>query len=457
MNNQNTANVKMKAGQGIIVTIKRLGINGEGIGYYKRKVVFVAGALPEEVVIAEVTNVERNLTYAKLKAVKEPSPHRIRPFCAIYDECGGCQLQHLLYSEQLKGKQDIVRESFERYYQSEQQPEILETIGMEKPWYYRNKAQFRVGRKDEKLAIGMYKEGTRDIVDITNCPVQHPATTEVIKNVRSVLENHKAIVRTLVARVGVNSGETQLTMISRSDKLENEKQLTTDIRTKLPKLKSLMHNAQPDGRDPSVFGADTRKLSGQDYIEEAVGDVQLRISARAFFQLNTEQMVKMYDLIKVRAALTGKEKVIDAYCGTGTIALWIADGAAEVRGMDIIPEAIADANANLELNSLSRPELKTKLSFHQGRAEELLPEWAKQGFKPDVVIVDPPRTGCDRELLQTLLRIKPKKIIYASCNPATLAKDCNQLKGTYNISSVQPLDMFPQTAQVECVCLLTKK
>ena len=450
----------MKIGQVIIVTIKRLGINGEGVGYYKKKVVFIDGALPGEVVVAEIKRVERNLAYAELIRIKEKSEFRIKPDCPVYKECGGCQIQHMNYAGQLASKKEIVVEAFQRYYRAKQLPIIHETVGMEHPWSYRNKAQLQVGTIDGKLITGLYAAGTHQLIDISDCPIQHPKTNEIVKKTREVLQDLKipayherkrtGVIRTIVARVGFQTEDTQLTLVTATREIPRVKEVVLELRTRLPFVKSIMQNIN-DKKTSMIFGDETKVLWGEEAIDEKLGEVQFSLSPRAFFQLNPEQTVKLYNFVKEAADLTGQELLVDAYCGVGTIGLWLAPDAKEVRGIEIIPDAVQDAKRNAELSGIKNAK------FFTGKAEKLLPQWVKEGLKPDVVVVDPPRTGCDEQLLQTLLSVKPKRIVYVSCNPSTLAKDCDVLKKTYDINWVQPVDMFPQTSHVETVTLLKRK
>lgn len=450
----------MKIGQVIMVTIKRLGINGEGVGYYKKKVVFIEGALPGEVAVAEVKKVEKNLAYAELIRVKDKSPYRMQPTCPVYKECGGCQLQHLSYEGQLLAKKDMVTEAFSRYFKVDQQPVIRNTIGMEHPWSYRNKAQLQVGLANSKVVTGLFAAGTHQLIDISECPIQHPLTNQIVQTTREVLEQlsipvynerkRTGVIRTVVARVGFQTEDAQLTLVTMTDDIPKVKELILELRHRMPFVQSIMQNIN-DKKTSLIFGDKTRVLWGQATIDERLGEVKFSLSPRAFFQLNPEQTVKLYTAVKEAAGLTGTELLVDAYCGVGTIGLWLAPDAGEVRGIEIIPEAVEDAKRNAEQSGIRNAK------FYAGKAEQLLPQWVKQGLKPDVVVVDPPRTGCDEQLLKTLLAVKPKKIVYVSCNPSTLAKDCDILGKDYKLSWIQPVDMFPQTSHVESVTLLMKK
>lgn len=452
---------QLKLGQTFPLTIKRLGINGEGVGYFKKQVVFVPGALPGEEVVVEATKVHPKFSEGKIKKVRKKSQHRVVPPCPVYDQCGGCQLQHLEYTQQLKEKRDIVIQSLERHSRLKVEDlNIKQTIGMDNPWSYRNKSSFQVGTQNGKVLAGLYGLNSHKLINIEQCAVQHPQTNAAVETVKQVLQDlqipiyhektRKGIVRTIVARVGIQTGELQIVLITAKKELPKKALIIEKIKSRLPEVKSIIQNI--NGQKTSlIFGKETFNLDGSDFIQETLGDLQFELSARTFFQLNPEQTVKLYDEVKKAAALTGKEKVADAYCGVGTIGLWVADGASEIRGMDIIPESIQDAKKNAKRHGIKHAKYVT------GKAEELLPKWVKEGWKPDVIIVDPPRTGLDRALIQTILTVKPKKVVYVSCNPSTLAKDIDVLSKKYKIEMIQPVDMFPQTSHVEVVTELKLK
>jgi len=456
---QPSRDVPMRVGQTIILTIKSLGINGEGIGYYKRKIVFVDKALPGEVVKAEVTEVKEKYATARLVQVTERSDARLEPPCPHFAECGGCSLQHLDYQAQLASKRELVIESL-RKYAGMSDPSVQPVIGMENPWGYRNKAQFQVGTRGGNLIAGLYQSGSHELIDLRDCLVQHQATNEMVEKAKAVMQKlgipsyderrRTGVVRTIVARVAFATGETQLTIVTATPEIPRVKELILELRYQLPQLVSIAHNINPQ-KTSLIFGETTKVLWGKESISERLGELSFDLSARAFFQLNPEQTGKLYELVKEAAGLTGKELVFDLYCGTGTIALWLARQAREVRGIEMIPEAVEDARRNAERNGI------TNTSFHVGRAEKLLPEWTRRNIRPDVVVVDPPRTGLDQALIDTLLKTLPPKIVYVSCNPSTLAKDINQLSRKYDLVNVQPVDMFPHTPHVESVTLLVRK
>ncbi|XOK60287.1 23S rRNA (uracil(1939)-C(5))-methyltransferase RlmD [Paenibacillus elgii] len=444
----------LRAGDRIVVTIKRIGINGEGVGYYKRKAVFIDGTLPEEVVKATVTKVEPSYITAKLVEVEKASPHRQKPPCPVYESCGGCQLQHMTYEAQLRAKEELVREAFRRYAGMETAP-IRPILGMDNPWSYRNKAQLQLGRAGEQVVAGLYSPGTHKLVDITGCAIHDPAINRATETVAKLLgeldipvyneRTRQGVVRTIVARVGRQSGEVQLTLITAADRIPDRERLVRRIRDELPQVTTIAQNLNREA-SPLIFGAKTTVLWGKERLDETLGDVRFSLSPRAFFQLNPEQTVKLYDAVREAAALTGEELVVDAYCGTGTIGLWLAPHSREVRGIELIPEAVDDARDNARASGAANAR------FFVGRAEQLLPEWVQRGIRPDVVVVDPPRTGCERPLLLALAEAKPARLVYVSCNPSTLAKDCQVLLGQgFRLDWIQPVDMFPQTAHVECV------
>jgi 23S rRNA (uracil-5-)-methyltransferase RumA len=459
MKNQQSVTIEPK--QTFPLTIKRLGINGEGVGYFKRNVVFVPGALPGEEVVVEATKVHPKYAEAKIKKIRKKSEYRIKPLCPVYEQCGGCQLQHLDYSQQLKEKRDIVIQSLERHTKLPiADIEIRETVGMENPWGYRNKNQFQVGQRDGQVLAGLYGLNSHELINIEQCVVQHPHTNEATAIVKQILQElkipiynektRKGIVRTIVTRIGMQTGELQIVLITSQKDLPKKELIIAEVQKRLPNVKSIVQNVN-EQKTSLIFGEETVGLAGEDFIQETLGDLHFELSARTFFQLNPQQTVKLYNEVKEAAALTGTEKIVDAYCGVGTIGLWLADKAGEVRGMDIIPESIEDAKKNAKRHGF------THTKYVPGRAEEVLPKWVKKGWQPDVIVVDPPRTGLDEKLLQTILQVKAAKVIYVSCNPSTLAKDIQTLSKSYRVEYIQPVDMFPHTAHIETVTLLELK
>ncbi|MGD6957447.1 23S rRNA (uracil(1939)-C(5))-methyltransferase RlmD [Rossellomorea aquimaris] len=453
--------VKIELKQQFPLTIKKIGINGEGVGFFKRKIVFVPGALTGEEVVVEVTKVHPKFTEARIKKIRKKSPQRTKAPCPVYEQCGGCQLQHLSYEGQLDAKGDILLQSLERHTKLRLEDlDIRPTIGMDSPWHYRNKSQFQVGTQNGKAIAGLYSMNSNKLIDIDECIVQHPLTNKVTTEIKRIINDFnipvfddkkkKPILKTIVTRVGFETGEVQVVLVTAEKKIPRKELLISEIQKRLPEVVSIAQNINPK-KTALIFGDETIHLSGKESIEERLEEFTYELSARAFFQLNPIQTSKLYNEAKKAAALTGEEKVVDAYCGVGTIGLWLADGAKEIRGMDVIKEGIDDAKKNAKKFGVDHAE------YFVGGAETLMPKWKNEGWRPDVVVVDPPRTGCDNKLLDTLKEVKPKTFVYVSCNPSTLAKDIDYLKKQYRVEYLQPVDMFPQTAHVEVVAKLVLK
>ncbi|WP_400195153.1 23S rRNA (uracil(1939)-C(5))-methyltransferase RlmD [Lysinibacillus telephonicus] len=451
----------MEVGQKFPLTIKRLGINGEGVGFYKRNVVFVKGALPGEEVTVKVSKVQRNFAEADILNIRKASSNRQEPLCPIYNECGGCQLQHLTYEGQLKEKRDMVVQSLEKYVKSiAETVEIRPTLGMDNPWHYRNKSSFQVRKEGKRVYAGLFAEGTNKLLNINNCAVQHPLTSKITVGTRKILQKLNisiydgksldGLVRTIVVRTGIKTGETQVCLVTTRKDLPHKEELIERMLKIDPSIVSITQNINRE-KTSLIFGDETIVLYGKETIHEKLGELAFDLSSRAFFQLNPEQTVHLYDEIKKAAALTGKEKVVDAYCGVGTIGLWLAPLAKEVRGMDVVPESIEDAKKNARNHGFKHAR------YYTGTAEEWLAKWKREGFIPDVVTVDPPRTGLAPSFIKTVMKIKPKRFVYTSCNPSTFAKDLQELTKLYKVEYIQPVDMFPQTARVEIVAKLTLK
>jgi 23S rRNA (uracil-5-)-methyltransferase RumA len=454
--------VTVEVGQRFPLTIKRMGINGEGIGYYKRMAVFVPGALTGEEAVVEVTSVATRYLRAKVHRIRKASPHRVEPRDSYADAVGGFELEHLDYPEQLKFKRDIVAQSLERYQpQGFRHYDLRPTLGMDNPYGYRNKAQFQVRRNAAgQVEAGLYAERSHDLVDLATCSVQMPVTMTVMRAVVAMLQDldmpiydeeaKSGIVKTLVVRAAANTDDVQLVFITNSQKLPHKRELLERIASELPQVTSVMQNINP-GETSLVWGDETIHLAGAEAITEKLDGLAFKLSARAFLQLNPAQMTVLYAEAKKALDLQPGETVVDAYAGIGTIGLSLADVAEEVRGMDVIPEAVADANANAAANSI------TNAHYEVGTAEDLLPKWIMAGFRPDAIVVDPPRTGLDATLIETILAVRPEKFVYISCNPSTLAKDLVELTHDYQVDYIQSVDMMPQTARCEAVVKLSRR
>lgn len=453
----------VKNGQKINVTIKRLGINGEGIAYFRRLIIFIPKALPGEKIQAKITNVTAKFAEAQIIQIVKKSPDRITAPCVFYDRCGGCQLQHLSYNKQLDFKRDLLQQALTKFKPAGYKNyELKETIGMQEPWRYRNKAQFqlRYNFKKQKAEAGLYEIASHNLVAIDNCIVQEPDTQTLINTAVQLINKYQipiydekknsGILKTLMVRKGIKTGEIQLVLITHTNKLPQKNSLIRELTQRVPQIVSIMQNVQ-NKKTSLVMGDTTELLWGKESIAEALDDLKFDLSARAFFQLNPYQTKILYAEARRALALSPQETLVDAYCGVGTIGLSMAKIAKEVRGMDTIPQAIEDAKRNAKRLGV------TNTHYETGTAEELLPKWLKAGFQPDAIVVDPPRTGLDQKLLRALTQQPVKKLVYVSCNVSTLARDLVSLAQVYNIHYLQSVDMFPQTARCEVVVKMTKK
>lgn len=453
----------VKNGQTIPLKIKRLGINGEGIGYFKRLIIFVPYALPKEEVLVKITKATPRYAEAQLIKVKKQSKDRVVAPCPVYYECGGCQLQHLAYQAQLDFKKDLLMQALEKFKPAGfRSYELRPTIGMEEPWHYRNKAQFqlRKNKKTQQIEAGLYQANSHELVPLIDCLVQEPQTQKVMNTVVELLNKYdlpiydersnSGIFRTIMVRVGIKTGELQVVFITRSRKFPQKNAIIRDINQQLPEVVSIMQNVQP-AKTSLVMGDETIHLWGKDAIEEHLNEVTFDLSPRAFFQLNPQQTEVLYNEGIKALAIQPNETIVDAYCGVGTIGLSVAKQAREIRGMDVIPQAIDDARKNAQRLGY------TNTHYEVGTAEELLPKWLEEGFEPDGIIVDPPRTGLDPQLIQSILNYPPTKLVYISCNVSTLARDLGQLSKKFKVEYLQSVDMFPQTARCEVVVKLTRR
>jgi len=460
------------------IEIEGLTHEGEGVGRADGYTLFVSGALPGERVRARVTSVKKSYGHAELVEIVRRSEERVTPPCLIYEECGGCQLQHLDYEAQLRWKRKLVIDNLQRIGKLEvaSEPEsddsqsgviVHPTIGMAQPWRYRNKAVVPIGEREGGLVGGFYAQGSHRIVDMDACLIQDAHNDELIRIVKRIAgelgipayrsETHEGLLRHVIVRVGVRSREMMLVLVTNGERLPRTAELVERIREAARvsqpeyELKSICLNVNTK-RTSLIFGDETRVLWGSETIEDRIGDIRFAISARSFYQVNPVQTEVLYRKALDYAGLTGSETVIDAYCGIGTISLFLAQQAKRVYGVEIVPEAVEDAKRNAELNGITNAE------FAVGLAEELLPRWRAAGIMADVIVVDPPRKGCDRALLDTIIAMRPERVVYVSCNPSTLARDLRVLEdGGFRTVEVQPVDMFPHSGHVECVILMVRK
>lgn len=436
-----------------------IGHEGEGVGRVNGFTLFVPGALPGEKALVKVVKLKKQFGYAKLLKVLEPSAERVEAECGIYKQCGGCQLQHLSYEAQLKWKRQIVVDNLERIGKL-QNVLVHPTLGMQDPWKYRNKAQVPFGEEQGGLVGGFYAQGSHRIIDMEECLIQHESSDTVVAAIKQIgrkygvtpynEETGSGLLRHVVVKVAFRTGEIMVVLVTNGDKIPRVDEWISEIREAVPGVTSICQNVNK-ARSNVIFGDVTRVLWGSDVIYDYIGDVKFAISARSFYQVNPVQTEVLYGKALEYAALSGGETVIDAYCGIGTISLFLAQKAGQVYGVEIVPEAISDAQRNAELNGMRNAH------FEAGAAEVVIPAWREQGIAPDVIVVDPPRKGCDVALLDTILAMQPDRVVYVSCNASTLARDLAVLEaGGYRTVEVQPVDMFPHTVHVESVALLVQ-
>lgn len=436
------------------VTFEDLTHDGAGVAKIEGFPIFVPNGLPDERAKIKVIKVKKGYGFGRLIEIYEKSKFRVDAPCPVFKECGGCQLQHLSYEGQMVAKQKQVQEVLTRIGKL---PEIKvhSVLGMEHPWRYRNKAQVPVADREGGLVAGFYQQRSHEIIDMEACLIQQEKNDEVVQKVKSICDkykvraydekNHKGTLRHIMARYGLVTEEVMVVLITRTKELPNKEEIIAEIVRLVPNVKSIVQNVNPK-RTNVIFGDETAVLWGEEYIYDNIGDIKFAISARSFYQVNPEQTKVLYDKALEYAELSGSETVIDAYCGIGTISLFLAQKAKKVYGVEIVPEAIEDAKRNAALNGIENAE------FAVGEAEVVIPNWKKQGIKADVIVVDPPRKGCDEALLQTIIEMKPKRVVYVSCNPATLARDLRILEdGGFKTAEVQPVDMFPHTVHCEAV------
>ena len=451
-------NQKKQKDKDIIITIKRLGINGEGIGYYRKKIIFIPGALPNEVVVAKIIKEYPRYIDAELVRIKEKSPDRVAFPNNVDPAIGGLELAHLAYPKQLEFKRDNVLEALEKYHpRGYHKYKVKKTIPAPEEWHYRNKAQYQIEQKNGQISLGLFAPNSHQLFDLPEMPTQNKDTQETERKIKNLVEKmhikiadpyrHFDGLKTIVVRQAHATREIQVTLITVGRSIKNLGQMAQEIMC-LPNVASVYQN-ETDWRNPQVWGNKTTKLAGKNQITDEILGKKFALSPRAFFQLNPVQTITLYSRALKFLDLTPEETLIDAYSGVGTLGILAADQVKQVIGIENIPEAVADANHNVELNHIKNA------NYIQGSVEKILPELANNGVPIDALIVDPPRTGLAKSLIKTLLKVKPKTFVYISCNPSTLAQDLVLLSEVYNVRLIENVDMLPQTPRCECVVKLT--
>ena len=445
----------------VTLEIEDCGIDGEGIGKADGFTVFVKDAVIGDTVTAKIIKAKKNYGYGRLMEVLKPSPYRVEPKCEFARQCGGCQLQALSYDQQLVFKTNKVKGHLERIGGFTDIP-MEPIIGMDELFHYRNKAQFPVGRnKEGKIVTGFYAGRTHNIIENRDCALGVAENKEVLDRVIAHMEKYgiepyneatgKGLVRHVLIRYGYFTKEVMVCLILNGNKIPKEEQFVKSL-CEIPGMTSITINVNKKHSNV-ILGEEIRLLWGQEYITDRIGDISYQISPLSFYQVNPMQTQKLYAKALEYADLHGQETVWDLYCGIGTISLFLAQKAKFVRGVEIVPAAIENAKENAKLNGLENTE------FFVGKAEEVLPrEYKKNGVYADVIVVDPPRKGCDETLLETMIEMNPERIVYVSCDSATLARDLKYLcERGYELRKVCPVDQFGMTVHVETVVLLSHK
>lgn len=440
------------------------GYEGEGIAKIDNKYpIFIEGALKGEKVKVRIVKVNKNFAYGKLMEVLEASEERVNPPCAIYKRCGGCKLQHASYKAQLDFKWDRVKDCVSKI--GKLDPSIVKyPLGMENPWRYRNKVQLPIGLINGEVKIGFFAPRSHDIIDMESCLIQDEIGDKVVKLTREWIEkfnirpynvdgeyDEKGIVRHIMIRRGFTTNEVMVVLVTNGEKLPHKEEFVDLMVKNIPGIKSVIQNINLK-KTNVILGLESKTLWGEDTISDYIGDFRFNISPLSFFQVNPTQTEVLYGKALEYANLTGNEEVFDAYCGTGTITLFLSQKAKKVYGVEIIPQAIDNAWINAKENKVENVE------FFVGESEVVIPDLINKGVKADVVVVDPPRKGCDKKLLDAITNINAKKIVYVSCDPSTLGRDLKVLEENgYKTLEVQPVDMFPNTSHIENVAKLIRK
>jgi 23S rRNA (uracil1939-C5)-methyltransferase len=435
------------------LTIADLNHNGEGVGRWQGRVVFVPDTVPGDQIRVRLVRVKPQYAQGKLHELLVASSHRVRAGCIVADKCGGCQWQHLDYEYQLQVKRRLVAQDLERIGGFNEPP--VDAVLAAQPLGYRNKATYPVQQgKDGAVQAGYYQKGSHFLINLNQCPIQDQRLNPFLTRIKLDIQKqhwqvydentHRGEVRHLSLRIGRQTGEVLLTVVARSSNLAKIEQHAQKWLERYPDLVGVCLNINPE-RTNAIFGSETRTVAGRGYLREQFAGLEFQLQPTTFFQINTEQAETLLAVIQTELNLQGSEILVDAYCGIGTITLPLAKQVKQAIGIEVQVEAIEQARQNAELNGIENVEFQT------GTVEALLPNLQ---ISPDIVLLDPPRKGCDPSVIATLLQQQPARLVYISCNPSTLARDLKLLSVAYDLSRVQPADFFPQTAHVEAAAFL---
>ena len=452
--------IPVKKNEEYIVDIIDNGFEGEGIAKINNFTIFIPNSIKGEKVKILIVKVLSSHAFGKVIEIIQKSENRIESDCKTYKRCGGCSLRHIQYAETLNMKRNAVQSLVNKTLQTK--IKVEETLGMENPYHYRNKAQYPVGiDKEGKPVIGVFANRTHEIIPIEKCLIQDEQTEEIAKYiVNYIAENHisiynentrKGLVRHIVTKIGKKTNEIMVVVVINGGEIPSEKEFVEALVGKFPKIKTIVKNINEKNTNV-ILGEKNVTMYGKGYIEDKLGELTFKISPLSFYQVNPIQAEKLYTIGVESANVTKEDTVFDLYCGIGTISLFMAKYAKKVYGIEIVKQAVEDAAQNAKMNGIENAE------FIAGDVEEVLDDLINnKKIIPDIVMVDPPRRGLDKTSIQNILKIKPKKLVYISCNPATLVRDLKELEESYEINNIKPVDMFPFTSSVECVAVLELK
>ena len=443
-----------------IVEIVDNGYEGEGITKIDGITVFVPGAIKGERIKILIVKVLSSHAFGKILEILEPSKERQEADCVTYKRCGGCNLRHIKYNATLEMKQNAVQSLVNKTLKNK--IEVKKTIGMEYPFHYRNKAQYPIGvNKEGEPIIGVFAQRTHEVIPIEKCLIQNPKSEEIAKFILQFIKTNKISVynektrkglfRHIVIKVGIKTGQVMCILVVNGRTIPNEKKLVSELISNFPTIKAIVKNINMKNTNV-ILGKENVNLYGNGYIEDVLGDYTFKISPLSFYQVNPVQAEKLYNLGVEMAQITEQDTVFDLYCGIGTITLFMSKYAKKVYGIEIVEEAIKAAKENAKINNIDNTE------FYAGDVEVVLDDLINnKGISADIVMFDPLRKGLDKNSINNILKIKPKKLVYISCNPATLIRDLSFFEEQYDINSIIPVDMFPFTSHVECVSVLELK
>ena len=443
-----------------IVDIIDNGFEGEGIAKIENFTIFIPNTIKGEKVKILIVKVLKSYAYGKLLEIIEESKSRVEIDCETYKRCGGCDLRHIEYGKTLDMKQNAIQSLVNKTLKNK--IKVEETLGMEKPYFYRNKAQYPIGTNKENIpVIGVFANRTHEIIPIGECLIQNKESQKVAKFVLEFIKENnisvynektrKGLIRHIVTKIGIRTNELMLILVINGKSIPNENKLVKEVLEKFPNVKTIVKNINTNNTNV-IMGKENINLYGNGYIEDILGEFKFKISPLSFYQVNPIQAEKLYNIGVEVANISKKDVVFDLYCGIGTISIFMAKYAKKVYGIEIVEEAIKDAKENAKINDIKNCE------FIAGDVEKVLDDLINnKKIIPDIIMIDPPRKGLDNKSVENILKILPKKIVYISCNPASLVRDLAKLEEKYEINKIKPVDMFPYSKHVECCTLLCLK